>query len=179
MFLDRDGMISEEMGHLNHRDRFRMFPVAPEVIRRLHEASVPVVVVTTQSGAARGYFPESRVHEVHKGLKRKLEQAEARLDNLYCCPYGNAARCASRRPRPGMLQRATEELGLDLQCSFVVGDRYTDMELAFNGGVRALLVKIGYGLGELAWRRQQWVRQPHCVTDNLSTAVDWILRESR
>jgi D-glycero-D-manno-heptose 1,7-bisphosphate phosphatase len=100
-----------------------MFPFAPEAIRRLNEAGVPVVVVTNQSGVARGYFPESLVHEVHERLRRELAERGARLDALYCCAHGSAARCACRKPMPGMLHRAAEELGLDIQRSFVVGDR--------------------------------------------------------
>ena len=179
MFLDRDCTIAEEVGHLNHLDRFRMFPFAPEAIRRLNEAGVPAVVVTNQSGVARGYFLESLVHEVHERLKRELAQAGARLDARYCCPHGSAVRCVCRKPRPGMLQRADEGLNLDLQSSFVVGDRYTDMEPAFNGGARAAMVRTGYGPGERAWRAQKWQRQPDCGTENLQTAVDWILRENR
>ena len=154
---------------MNHLDRFRMFPFAPDAIRRLNEAGVPVVVVTNQSGVARGYFPELLVQEVHERLRRELAERGARLDALYGCPHG----------KPGMLHRAAEELGLDIQRSFVVGDRYTDMELAFNGGARAILVKTGYGLGELAWHTQEWPRQPDCVTENLESAVDWILRENQ
>jgi len=138
-----------------------------------------VVVVTNQSGVARGYFPESLVHEVHERMERELAQGGAHLDALYCCPHGAAARCACRKPRPGMLHRAVEELGVDLQRSFVIGDRYTDMELAFNGGARAILLKTGYGLGELAWRAQEWPRQPDVVTENLQTAVDWILKDTQ
>ena len=164
---------------MNHLDRFRMFPFAPEAIRRLNEAGVPVVVVTNQSGVARGYFPESLVHEVHEQLRGELAEHGARLDALYCCPHGSAARCACRKPKPGMLHRAAKELGLDIQHSFVVGDRYTDMELAFNGGAGAILVKTGYGLGELAWHAQEWPRQSDCVTENLESAVDWILRENQ
>jgi len=111
-----------------------MFPLAPEAIRRLNQAGVLVVVVTNQSGVARDYFPESLVHEVHERMERELAQGGAHLDALYSCPHGAAARCACRKPRPGMLHRAVEELGVDLQRSFVIGDRYTDMELAFNGG---------------------------------------------
>ena len=156
-----------------------MFPFAPEAIRRLNQAGVLVVVVTNQSGVARGYFPESLVHEVHERMERELAQGGAHLDAFYCCPHGAAARCACRKPRPGMLHRAVEELGVDLQRSFVIGDRYTDMELAFNGSARAILVKTGYGLGELAWHAQEWPRQPDVVTENLQTAVDWILKDTQ
>jgi D-glycero-D-manno-heptose 1,7-bisphosphate phosphatase len=76
-----------------------------------------------------------------------------------------------------MLYRAARELGLDLKRSFVVGDRYGDMELAFNAGAKAIFVKTGYGLGDFTWHAQSWPMQPDLVTENLETAVDWILRD--
>ena len=137
-----------------------MFPFAPEAIRRLNQAGVLVVVATNQSGVARGYFPESLVHDVHERMERELAQGGARAI-LVRTGYGLG------------------ELAVDLQRCFVIGDRYTDMELAFNGGARAILVRTGYGLGELAWHAQEWPRQPDVVTENLQTAVDWILKDTQ
>jgi D-glycero-D-manno-heptose 1,7-bisphosphate phosphatase len=177
VFLDRDGTISEEVGYLNHIDRFRMFPFAPEAIRRLNQAGVPVVVVTNQSGVARGYFPESMLHDVHDRMKRELAQHGAHLDAVYYCPHEKSDACDCRKPKPGMLHRAVEDLGIDLERSYVVGDRYGDIELAFNAGAKGIFVKTGYGLGDFTWHAPAWSRQPDVVTDNLKTAVDWILRD--
>jgi D-glycero-D-manno-heptose 1,7-bisphosphate phosphatase len=154
-----------------------MFPFAAEAIRSLNQAGVPVVVVTNQSGVARGYFPESLLHDVHERMKRELAQHGAHLDAVYYCPHEKSAACECRKPKPGMLHRAAEELGIDLKRSFVVGDRYGDMELAFNAGAKAIFVKTGYGLGDFTWHSKTWPRQPDVVTDNLNTAVDWILRD--
>ena len=154
-----------------------MFPFAAEAIRRLNHAGVPVVVVTNQSGVARGYFPESLLHDVHERMKRELAQAGAHLDAVYYCPHEKSDACECRKPKPGMLHRAVREFGIDLKRSFVVGDRYGDMELAFNAGAKAIFVKTGYGLGDFTWHSKTWPRQPDVVTDNLETAVDWILRD--
>jgi D-glycero-D-manno-heptose 1,7-bisphosphate phosphatase len=154
-----------------------MFPFAPQAIRRLNQAGVSVVVVTNQSGVARGYFPESLLHDVHERMKRELAQAGAHLDAVYYCPHDHSDNCDCRKPSPGMLHRAARELGFDLKRSFVVGDRYGDMELAFNAGAKAIFVKTGYGLGDFTWHAQTWPRQPDLVTENLETAVDWILRD--
>jgi D-glycero-D-manno-heptose 1,7-bisphosphate phosphatase len=156
-----------------------MFPFAPEAIRRLNQAGVPVVVITNQSGVARGYFPESFVHDVYERMKRELAQAGAHLDAMYYCPHTSEAACECRKPKPGMLHRAAADLGVDLQRSFVVGDRYLDMELAFNVGAQAILVKTGYGQGELTSHAQSWPKQPDLIAENLQTAVDWILRDKR
>jgi D-glycero-D-manno-heptose 1,7-bisphosphate phosphatase len=154
-----------------------MFPFAARAIRRLNQAGVPVVVVTNQSGVARGYFPESLLHEVHDRMKRKLAHGGAHLEAVYYCPHDKSQACDCRKPNPGMLHRAGRELGIDLKRSFVVGDRYGDMELAFNAGAKAIFVKTGYGLGDFTWHSKTWPRQPDVITDNLETAVDWILRD--
>jgi D-glycero-D-manno-heptose 1,7-bisphosphate phosphatase len=154
-----------------------MFPFAAQAIHRLNQAGVPVVVVTNQSGVARGYFPESLLHDVHDRMKRQLAEYGAHLDAVYYCPHDKSRACECRKPSPGMLHRAVKEFGIDLKRSFVVGDRYGDMELAFNAGAKAIFVKTGYGLGDFTWHAQSWPRQPDIVTDNLATAVDWILRD--
>ncbi len=178
VFLDRDGTVCEEMGYLNHLSRFRMFPFAGEAIRRLNEAHLPVIVVTNQSGVARGNFPEALVHQVHEKLKDELALAGARVDGIYFCPHRSEEACGCRKPRPGMLERAARDHALDLGRSYVVGDRGADIELAHACGARSILVLTGYGRGEYEWQRSRWKRQPDYVAENLATAVDVILRES-
>lgn len=177
VFLDRDGTICEEMGYLNHVSRFRMFSFAAAAIRRMNERGVPVVVVTNQSGVARGYFPESVVHQVFERMTRELAAGGARVDVSYYCSHSTQDRCSCRKPKPGLLQRAASEHGLDLSRSFVVGDRYADVEMAHRVGAKAVLVLTGYGCGELEWHAAEWPQQPDHVADDLSAATDWILRE--
>ena len=179
VFLDRDGTIAEEVGYLNHISRFRMFPFAADAIRRLNEASLPVMVVTNQSGVGRGYFPEALVDEVHELMTKQLTAAGARLDAIYYCPHTSDEDCESRKPKPGMLERAAREHALDLKRSFVVGDRSADIELARNAGARGILVRTGYGEGELAWHVPKWIKQPDYVAQTLTEAADWILRQPR
>jgi D-glycero-D-manno-heptose 1,7-bisphosphate phosphatase len=177
VFLDRDGTVTEEVGYLNHLSRFRLLPGVVEAIRRLKEASVPVIVVTNQSGVGRGYFPETLVHDVHERLKAELLEGGAQLDGVYYCPHVSADECECRKPKTGMLDQAARELRLDLRRSFVVGDRHSDVELAYRAGARSILVRTGFGEGELAWHAKNWPRQPEVVTTDLSEAVNWILKE--
>lgn len=177
VFLDRDGTIAEEVGYLNDVSRFRLFPYTAAAIHRLKEAGFAVVVVTNQSGVARGYFPESLVHEVHEIMRRELAEGQACVDGVYYCPHSSADNCGCRKPKTGMIERAAREHALDLQRSFVIGDRYGDVELAFRVGARGILVRSGYGEGEWNWHGQEWARQPDHVTEDLSQAVDWILRQ--
>jgi D-glycero-D-manno-heptose 1,7-bisphosphate phosphatase len=179
VFLDRDGTIAEEVGYLNHASRFRMFPFAAAAIRRLNSAGLPVIVVTNQSGVGRGYFPESLVHTVHELMAQQLATAGAHLDAIYYCPHTSADGCDCRKPKPGLLQRAAREHSLDLGASFVVGDRYGDVELGQRAGCSGVLVRTGYGAGELEWRSAKWPVPPDFVADDLTSAADWILRQTK
>ena len=177
VFLDRDGTVSEEVGYLNHLSRFRLLPGTAVAIRRLNEAALPVIVVTNQSGVARGYFPEQLVRDVHERMKAELLEAGARLDGVYYCPHVSSDKCECRKPKTGMLEQAARELGLDLEKSFVVGDRQSDVELAHCAGARSVLVRTGFGEGELTWHAKNWTHQPEFVAADLPEAVEWVLQE--
>lgn len=154
-----------------------MFPFAPGAIRRLNEAKYPVLVISNQSGVAHGYFPDSLIHDVHALMTRQLADAGAHVDALYYCPHKSDEACACRKPRPGMLERAAREHHLDLHRSFVVGDRHGDIELAHGVGARSILVRTGYGEGELQWHSTKWPAPPDFVAENIADAVEWILRQ--
>jgi D-glycero-D-manno-heptose 1,7-bisphosphate phosphatase len=179
VFLDRDGTIAEEVGYLNHLSRFRMFPFAAQAIRQLNQAPLPVIVITNQSGVARGYFPESLVGAIHELMTAQLAKDGAHIDALYYCPHKGDDACACRKPKPGMLERAAREHGLDLRRSFVVGDRYGDMELARSVKARAILVRTGYAEGEIQWHSAKWPVPPDFIADNLVDAADWIVRQPK
>jgi D-glycero-D-manno-heptose 1,7-bisphosphate phosphatase len=179
VFLDRDGTIAEEVGYLNHLSRFQVYPYSAGAIRRLNGAELPVVVVTNQSGVGRGFFPEALVHQVHERMIAGLAAGGARVDAIYYCPHATTEDCACRKPRPGMLVRAAREHRLAVRGSWVVGDRYGDMEMAHAVGCRSILVLSGYGRGEYEWHRKNWKRQPRHVAENLEAAVAIILKELR
>jgi D-glycero-D-manno-heptose 1,7-bisphosphate phosphatase len=176
VFLDRDGTIAEELGYVNHLSRFQIFPYAAEAIRQLNQADIPVIVVTNQSGIARNIFPESLLHEVHKKMLAELAAGGAWIDGIYFCPHKSEDTCECRKPNPGMLQQAAREHALDLASSWVIGDRYADLEMAHAAGARGILVMTGYGRGEYELHRSAWPRQPDALAGNLTEAVRQILR---
>jgi D-glycero-D-manno-heptose 1,7-bisphosphate phosphatase len=176
VFLDRDGTIGEELGYVNHIDRFQIFPYAAESIRELNRADIPVIVVTNQSGIARNIFPESLVHEVHKKMVAELAAGGAWIDAIYFCPHKSEDACECRKPNPGLLDRAAREHSLDLTSSWVVGDRYADLEMGHAAGSRGILVMTGYGRGEYELHRSTWPRQPDGLAENLKDAVRNILQ---
>lgn len=179
VFLDRDGTLCEEVGYLNHISRFRMFPSIAAALRRLNDSGYPVIVVSNQSGVARGYFPESLVQQVNQAMIQQLSEAGAKVDAVYYCPHASSENCPCRKPKTGMLERAVREHCINLQSSFVVGDRYGDIELAHNAKARGILVRTGYGEGELAWHAAKWPAPPDFVASDLAQAVDWILRQPK
>jgi len=175
-FLDRDGTIGEELGYVNHIDRFQIFPYAAEAIRQLNQADIPVIVVTNQSGIARNIFPESLVHEVHKKMVAELAAGGAWIDAIYFCPHKTEDACECRKPNPGLLLKAGSEHALDLPASWVVGDRYADLEMGHAAGARGILVMTGYGRGEHELHSSTWPRQPDALAENLRDAVRHILK---
>ena len=180
--MDRDGTLSEEVGYVNHLSRFRLFPFAVDAIRLVNRSPFLAVLVTNQAGVARGYFAESMIHAVHGEVKRAMDAGGARLDGVYFCPHHPSAGeppyrqdCNCRKPKPGLLHRAASDLGIDLAGSYVVGDRRGDLELAWSVGATAVMVKTGYGRGEIEHLAPGWPRPPDMVADHLLDAVVQIL----
>ncbi|MEJ2690093.1 MAG: HAD family hydrolase, partial [Deltaproteobacteria bacterium] len=143
---------------------------------------IPVVVVSNQSGLARGYFPPQLLEEVHSLMKEQLRQKGAVLDGIYVCPHHPEAKdekyrqnCACRKPKPGLMLQAAMELGLDLARSYLVGDRWSDLKAAAACGAKGVLVLTGYGRGDLEYIGPRQTLQPHYVAEDLPQAVAWIL----
>ena len=177
VFLDRDGTINEEMGYINHPSRFHLLPGTIAAIARLNRAGIKVVLVTNQSGVARGYFPASLMEQIHQQLQQVLHQGGAYLDGIYICPHGPDAGCDCRKPRPDLLYQAVRDLKIDLSRSFVVGDRFIDIELAANAGARGILVLTGYGRGELEYYQGPKRTEPVYIASDLEDAARFILNE--
>jgi len=186
VFLDRDGTINEQMGYINHISRFQLLPGAAAAIRKLNEAEIPVIVVTNQSGLARGYFPEELLVAVHKKMHHLLADEGAHVDGIYICPHHPEAKelryrknCCCRKPKTGLLEQAARELRLDLKASYMVGDRWSDLRCGVKAGTTSILVMSGYGRGEVEYIGADQTIQPALVAEDLSVAVEWILQQQR
>src|SRR5262245_61886478 len=154
VFLDRDGVVIEDSHYLGNTARVRLVPGAAETIAELNRAGWRVVVVTNQSGVARGLFTLESVGVVHTHLAELLRGHGAKIDAFHFCPHHPEAEvpefrieCECRKPKPGMLCRAAAELGLDLAASWMIGDRESDLEAGAAAGCRTVLVRTGYGSG--------------------------------
>ena len=180
VFLDRDGTINEEVGYLSRLEQLKIFPSSAAAIRILNQRNIPVIVVTNQSGVARGYFKEDFVHEVHELLQKQLGIADAHIDAFYYCPHhpteGHSPYlqiCSCRKPEVGMLLQAARDLHLDLSRSYMVGDMMKDVLAGKKAGTKSILVMTGYGAGE----KPDEDLFPDYTAPDLLAAVDWILKD--
>ena len=174
VFLDRDDTIIRDVPYLNDPQAIQLLPGAAEAIRRLNEARIPAIMVTNQSGIARGFLTEEILSSIHDRLIRLLGNRGALIDAVYYCPHhpeGTVAafsmECACRKPAPGMLLKAALDFGLDLKRSYLVGDKAIDIETITNvGGAGILIAPDGSTMGGAA----------HVAAD-LPDAVQWILKD--
>jgi len=186
VFLDRDGVINEEVGFVNHESRFRVLPGVVEGIRMLGEAGFFCIVVTNQPGVGLGVFPEELVVRLHERMAEALKEEGAKLDGIYFCPHHEQAvieayrcRCPNRKPEPGMMKMAAQDFDIDLGASYLIGDRGVDMEAAGRAGVRPVLVETGYGKGEWLYRRNTWEHPPLFVAKDLRDAARRIVADRK
>jgi histidinol-phosphate phosphatase family protein len=176
VFLDRDGVINEEVNYLRRPEDFRLLPRAAAAIRLLRRHGWRVVVVTNQSGVARGYYTDTDVAVIHERMHRDLVQAKAEVDAVYFCPHHPDDGCDCRKPGTLLFERAAADLRLDLTASYYVGDKLTDLLPGKALGGQTILVLTGHGHQEQEFARQQGF-QPHCVADNLYSAAKWIVSQ--
>lgn len=145
VLLDRDGTINVEREYLGNPDGMELLPNAAEGLRRMQEAGLGLVMVTNQSGIARGYFTLSQAQAVNDRLHHLLREEGVHLDGVYMCPHAPDEGCACRKPAPGMAHEAAENFGFDLGEAFVVGDKAIDMAMGRRAGSTTIMVQTGYG----------------------------------
>lgn len=181
VFLDRDGVINEEVENLDHPRHLRFIPSVPEAIRSLNERSIPVIVVSNQAGVARGVRTEQQVEVVHKAISAELKKKGAHIDRFYYCPHHPEGKgtyrkvCDCRKPMPGLLLQAAKDLNLDLKRCVFIGDKASDIGAGVAAGCRTILVTTGYGEKEWASWNEKYT--PDHVATDLSAAVEWLLRD--
>ena len=187
VFLDRDGTINEEVGYLDCLDKLKIIPAAYEAIRLINLSGMKAIVVTNQAGVARGFFSEEFVRQTHEILQTALQQGKASIDKFYYCPHHPTEgtgiylhNCNCRKPLPGMLLQAADDLDIELGKSYMIGDTCRDMETAKKAGVKGILVKTGYGREELLDFGSDVVvadNKPDFIAEDILDAVKWIMKD--
>ncbi|MBX9689887.1 MAG: HAD family hydrolase [Candidatus Obscuribacterales bacterium] len=184
VFLDRDGTLNEEIGYIHDVSMLNLISGAAESVAKLNQANIATVLVSNQTGAARGFYGEEHIGKLNDRLVSLLEARGAHLDAIYYCPHletgkvpALSIKCDCRKPEPGLVKRAYADIpGLDRSRSYVVGDKASDIELAKNCGAKAILVKTGYGQA-VTDGRYQWKVEPDYTANNIIDAVNWILKD--
>ena len=176
VFLDRDGTINEEVSYLSRIDQVKILPRAAKAIKLLKEHGFLAIILTNQSGAARGYFSIQTLEDIHNHLKNELLREGAAIDAIYYCPHHPDAGCSCRKPKTEMIERAKVTFDIDLASSFMIGDRLLDLETGYRVGCRTVLVMTGYGTKEIK-EIKKWKFQPDHIAQDLYDAVIYIIGE--
>lgn len=155
VFVDRDGTINVDVDFLSTPSQLQLIPRSAEAIRDLNRLGIPVIVITNQSGIARGLFSESDLKRVHAAMDIELKRYGASVLDYFYCPHHPIdgvgkyrIECDCRKPRAGMLLEAQRKYGLDLSRSFVVGDKCIDVQTGRTVGATSIQVSTGYGAAE-------------------------------
>jgi len=181
LFIDRDGTLIEEPAdeQVDRLDKVRLVAGVVPALLSLKAAGFRFVMVTNQDGLGTPSFPEPAFRSVHEFVLGLFASQGIGFAAVLICPHRASDGCDCRKPGTGMLKLAAREHAIDLSRSFVVGDRYGDIELARNAGAKSILVQTGYGAGELEWHAAKWTVQPDHVAETLTEATEWILRQPR
>jgi len=175
VFLDRDGVLNENRAdHVRTWEQVVFLPGVFEAMQRLAGSPFVVVVVTNQSAVGRGLMSAQTLAAINQGIVQQVQQAGGRIDALYACPHGPDAGCPCRKPRPGMLLQAAQDLAIDLERSYLVGDAVSDVEAGLAAGCRPILVRTGRGEKQMAGLVANGLEDVPVMAD-LGAAVAWIL----
>jgi heptosyltransferase-2 len=178
VFIDRDGTLNRDTGYVKTPDELDLLPGACKAVARLNRAGARVIVITNQSGVARGFFTLADLDAIHARLRAELAAAGASLDAIYYCPHHPDDGCLCRKPQPGLIERAIQDLGVDPSVAYVIGDQTRDVELARRIGARAVLVMSGPSSAEALENLKSEGAAPERVASSLAEAVDWILEQA-
>jgi D-glycero-D-manno-heptose 1,7-bisphosphate phosphatase len=182
VFLDRDGTINKDVGYPNSYDMLEIYPYSFEAIRKINTAGMAAVIVTNQSGIGRGFIEEKNLHEIHRKMCLDFARQQARFDGIYYCPHYEHSEspeyrkdCSCRKPNTGMAQQAVQDLNINTEKSYMIGDKLEDILFGINIKATPILVLTGFGSSSLAKLREKRV-DPAYVAQNLLDAVNWIIR---
>ncbi len=183
VFLDRDGTLNDDPGYLGDPDKVKLFPDTGEALSILkNKLNLKLIVISNQSGIARGLITTDDVDAVNKRINELLKNYKVEIDAFYYCPFhpdfSSKEECTCRKPSPKMIFEASEDHNVDLSKSYFIGDAVSDIECGFNAGTKAILVRTGYG-NESFSTLQKLNKMPTFVANNILEAVNFIQNDLR
>lgn len=181
VFLDRDGTLNEDPGYLGDPSKVKLYEDVGKALAILkNDYHFKLIVVSNQSGVARGLITEADLTSVNNKINELLLPYNVQIDKFFYCPshpeYSSLEECKCRKPSPQMLFDAAEEFSIDLSKSYLIGDSKSDIECAFNAGVKPILVKTGYGKEHLSLLFQE-KKIPNFAAENFREAVDFLIHD--
>ncbi|MFC1989493.1 D-glycero-alpha-D-manno-heptose-1,7-bisphosphate 7-phosphatase [Chloroflexota bacterium] len=181
VFLDRDGTIIEDIGYPHERSKIKFLPGASKAVRLLNENGFKVIIITNQAGVARGYFTEETVKEINRYIQESLAKERAIIDMIYYCPHHIEGvveeyrkECYCRKPNPGMIEQAAHEFGINLENSFVIGDKNSDIEAGRRAGCKTILLTAE----NLSTNDKETAVMSDYTAPDLYEAVKWLAQAS-
>ena len=177
VFLDRDGTVIFDKNYLSSPEQVKLYSYSAESINKLRKAGFKIIVVTNQSGIARGMFGEKELKKVNKKFTDLLKEQGAKIDGLYYCPHIDENKCSCRKPKTGMVLQAAKEHNIDLEKSYTVGDSVRDYLLGYNSGGKGILVLTGHGKKQQKKIKEQKIK-PLAVCATLKQAANLIIKDA-
>jgi histidinol-phosphate phosphatase family protein len=178
VFLDRDGTVIFDKNYLSSPKQVKLYSYAADSINRLRAAGFKVIIVTNQSGVARGMFTERDLQKIHERFVFLLKKAGAEIDAIYYCPHIDEDSCNCRKPKPGMVLQGAKDFNIDLEKSYTVGDSIRDYLLGYNTGGKGILVLTGHGKKQQTKIAQEKIK-PMAVCKTLKDAVSVIIKDAK
>ena len=176
VFIDRDGTINIDGPYLDDPDKFEMYSGVGEGVKKLKDDGFKVIVMTNQSGIARGYFTEDVLLNIHERMKMEFNKFDVKLDGIYYCPHHPDDGCDCRKPKTGLFEKAIEEYNIDVNQSYMIGDKILDIVAGQKIGVKTVLIPEAHARDDFISTKNEWECHPDYVGDDFVDAVEWILK---
>jgi rfaE bifunctional protein nucleotidyltransferase chain/domain len=174
IFLDRDGTVNEEILYLHDPKKFKLLPNAIKGIKKLFDMGYRIVIVSNQPGIGMGYYSEEDFYKVNREMLSRFSRTNILIDKFYFCPHSKSEKCFCRKPEQALIDRAKEELNVDIPNSFFIGDKTSDMETGKRAGMSTILVKTGF-----QGKDNEFPGEPDYWADDLLDAANYVLRLER
>ena len=179
VFVDRDGTINVDVHYLDDPDKFEMYPGVGVGVKKLQEYGFKIIVITNQSGIARGYFTEKQLSAVHERMKHEFQKFDVTLDGIYYCQHHPDDTCDCRKPNTGLFEKAIHEHNIDEKKSFMLGDKILDIGAGKKIGVKTVLIPEPHVREEFLLKKLEWEYHPDYIADAFLDAVEWIFKIGR
>jgi len=173
VFIDRDGTINVNFGYIDNPGDFKIYPMVKEGIKLLKDKGFKIVVITNQSGIARGYFSEETLEKIHEKMKKEISEENNIIDAIYYCPHHPDENCNCRKPNSGLIEKAIIDLNIDLEKSFIIGDRMLDVEAGHRKNCKTVLVPENKEKVNIEMEESDI--EPDYVCDDFYSGVEWII----